>query len=165
MDSGSPTPHTYISVSIPCNEITRNTLGTFLESDCHKSLKHELETELSRVINQFYTKIIMETGDFNWEHDLHQTCDDCIHNSGCVSVSKNETDTNHDIVEYLVSIQKSNFTEHTILYDKSTKKLIYKGYTELRIQEGGRLITYSCEEEMVYDAILEKIRCFFREDS
>jgi hypothetical protein len=165
MDSESPTPHTHISVSIPCNEITRNTVGTFLESDCHKSLKHELETELSRVINQFYTKIIMETGNFNWEHDLRQTCGDCIHNCGCISVSQNETDTNHDTVEYLVSIQKSHFTEHTILYNKSTKKLIYKGYTELRIQDGGHLITYPYEEEMDYDAILEKIRGFFREDS
>lgn len=166
MDSGSPTPLAHISVSIPCNEITRNVIGALLESS-DKSLKHELETELSLVINRFYTKIIMETGDFNWEHDLRQTCGDCIHNCGCISVSQNvsDTDTDTDTIEYLVSFQKSHFIEHTILYDKKTKKLIYKGYTELRIQEGGRLNTYSCQEEMEYDSILQKIKESFRSNT
>lgn len=157
----SPTSLTHISVSIPCNEITRNIVGAFLESS-NTSLKHELETELSLVINRFYTKIMTETGYFSWENDLRQLCKDCNHNCGCISVSQNVSDPETDTIEYLVSFQKSHFIEHTILYDKKTKKLIYRGYTELRIQEGGRLNTYSCEKEMDYESILEKIKESFR---
>jgi hypothetical protein len=123
------------------------TIEKYFDEKGNTEIIREFTGEISKLVDQYYNKIVIETGEFQWEIDLNNSGDSRFF------VFTNETENS---VEYLVSNQKTHFVEHSIVYDKTTKKLTYKGYTELLLREGS-LISHPSDVEMDYADILELI--------